>query len=266
MEIQTLTEKDIPLVAALQPDDWGDILPGFRMYTSASHCYPVKIVINDTIVGIGATIVHHEVAWLGHIIVHPAFRGKGIGQLITQTLVDIAHRRQCETILLIATELGAPVYEKAGFSTDTEYLFFKDIHLQNEAMSTGQLLPYTAAFKQSIEGIDGLITAENRSFMLEAYLHSGWVYCHNNQVQGFYLPALGDGLIMAHTPAAGIDLLKLHLKNNDKAVFPKENITALNYLQANGYEPFRTAKRMRLGKNRPFKLENMYNRIAGNIG
>src|SRR5688572_32638579 len=35
--------------------------------------------------------------------------------------------QQCETIYLIATELGAPVYEKCGFETETEYLYFKDL-------------------------------------------------------------------------------------------------------------------------------------------
>jgi GNAT superfamily N-acetyltransferase len=264
MEVQPFNDKDVNLLGDLQPGDWPDITPSFRFYTASSFCFPIKIIIDGKIAGIGATIIHHEIAWLGHIIVQPEYRGKGTGAYITQTLVDIAKQYDCETINLIATDLGAPVYEKAGFTTETEYLFFKDVHIAS-ALSP-HVIPYKKEFREQIAKIDYLTSQEDRMFFLEEHLTGGLVYCNNNMVEGFYLPTLGEGLIIANTAAAGIELLKVHFNTNDKVAFPKDNLYAATFLHERGFKEIRTAKRMILGKPRNVILSNIYNRIAGNIG
>lgn len=120
MRVQPLNHNDLNSLPGLQPDGWQDITPSFEFYTRSSFCFPLKIISDDKIVGIGTTIIHHDVAWLAHIIVQKDYRKKGIGQLITERLVDSLKPMNCETIYLLATDLGAPVYEKAGFETETE--------------------------------------------------------------------------------------------------------------------------------------------------
>jgi GNAT superfamily N-acetyltransferase len=264
MEVQPLNNNDVNLLGDLQPSGWPNIIPSFRFYTASSFCFPIKIIIDGKIAGIGATIIHHEIAWLGHIIVHPEYRGKGIGGYITQTLVDMAKQHHCETINLIATDLGAPVYAKAGFTTETEYLFFKDIHITS-ALSP-HVIPYKEEFREQIAYIDYLTSQENRMFFFEEHLTRGLVYCSNNMVEGFYLPTLGEGLIIANNPDTGIELLKVHLNANDKVAFPKDNLCAATFLYERGFKEIRTAKRMMLGKPRNVILSNIDNRIAGNIG
>jgi len=85
VDIQTLEHKEIVLLTDLQPPEWQDIVPTFDYYTKAAFCFPIKVTIDNKIVGIGTTIIHNDIAWLAHIIVHPDKRNKGIGQLITQT-------------------------------------------------------------------------------------------------------------------------------------------------------------------------------------
>ena len=125
MEIQDLKQSEVGLLIDLQPQGWRDISPIFDFYSKSAFCFPVKATIDNKIVGIGTTVIHNDIAWLAHIIVHHDNRNKGIGQLITQTLVDSSKAKKCHTIYLIATDLGAPVYEKIGFETETEYLFFR---------------------------------------------------------------------------------------------------------------------------------------------
>ncbi len=64
-------------------------------------------------------------AWLAHIIVDPEYRKRGIGSLIVCQLLDFLKNSGCETVSLIATELGYSVYKKAGFVEQTEYAFFE---------------------------------------------------------------------------------------------------------------------------------------------
>lgn len=266
MEITPLHQDELELLTRLQPEDWSDIRPSFDFYTSSAFCFPIKITIDGEIAGIGAAIVHQDVAWLGHIIAHPDHRGKGIGKLITQTLVNISKQHKCETIYLIATDMGAPVYQKVGFVTETDYLFFKDILIREPLTPPTYIETYREELKGQIAALDKLNSGEDRMPHLEPHLAQGYLYTKNGTVEGFYLPTFGEGLIIADTETAGLALLKLHLGFNDKVAFPKENLAATQFLYANGYKESHTAKRMVLGTKRHVKLAGIYNRIGGNIG
>lgn len=253
-------------MTGLQPADWGDIIPFFDFYTKSTFCFPIKIVVENKIAGVGASIIHNEVAWLAHIIVHPEYRNKGIGQLITQALVKIAVSKNCATIYLIATELGVPVYKKAGFETETEYLVFKEITIAGGPEVSGKIKRYDAVFKEQVLNIDRSNSGEERLSLYENYLQSGFVYCEGQTVEGFYLPAFGNGPIIANTQSAGIALLTLHLKSYHHVILPIDNKTAVDFLYSQGLKQFNTIKRMRLGKYRPVKFSNLYNRTGGNKG
>jgi len=266
MQAQPFTDADIKHINELQPEGWYDISAPFDFYTKSSFCFPIKIVLENNIIGIGSTIVHSDVAWLGHIIVHPEHRNKGIGKFITETLIQIAKEKNCETIYLIATDLGAPVYEKVGFITETEYLFFKDVKMDVQDEVSDHIISYQECFKNQVEALDRISSGENRMMHVDEHLQNGFLYCINENVEGFYLPTFGNGLIIASTTNAGIELLKYHLLANENVIIPKENSTAIDFLYRNGYKEYRLAKRMRLGKERTHQLKNMYNRIGGNVG
>jgi ribosomal protein S18 acetylase RimI-like enzyme len=266
MRVETLVQNDVKLLGELQPEGWGDIMLNFDFYTKYSFCFPIKTVIENKIAGIGATIVHDDVAWLGHIIVHPDYRNRGIGKLITENLVEIGKANKCATIYLVATDLGAPVYEKVGFEMEAGYFFFKDIKLKNETVISKNVQPFHEMFREQIAVTDKIASGENRMMHVEDHLQNGFIYSNNDKIGGYYLPTFGEGLIIANNPIAGIELLKFHLQKNEKVTFPKENTAAIDFLYKNGFKEFRIAKRMRLGKKRPLHLENIYNRVGGNVG
>ena len=113
MTIETLNKNDVSLLNELEPAGWGSILPAHEFYTSnTDFCFPIRINNDTKIVGIGTAVIHNDVAWLAHIIVHAENRNQGIGRLITQSLVNNSQAKNCDTIYLIATDLGAPVTPK----------------------------------------------------------------------------------------------------------------------------------------------------------
>lgn len=266
MDIQPLVYSDIAALTGLQPEGWPNIAPIFEFYSGSDFCFPMKITVENNIVGIGTTIIHNDVAWLAHIIVHPESRNKGIGRLVTQTLIDNSKAHHCETAYLIATDLGAPVYTKLGFETETEYLVFKDITFGKSLTVHKKIEPFSEKYRDQIITIDRTVSGEERATHIEKYFSSAYLYCHDNAVEGYFLPALGDGLIVATTAAAGVELMKLRLKSNDHAIFPIDNEIATAYLHQNNHKEIKAIKRMRLGKKRNVLFGNMYNRIGGNLG
>lgn len=265
MNIETLEHGDLPLIAALQPEGW-DIISTIESYLTIDFCFPIKVTIENRIAGIGTTIIHNDVAWLAHIIVHPDFRNRGIGKFITESLVEIAKANHCDTIYLIATELGEPIYKKIGFEAETEYLSFKGEKINEASSKTENIVAIQSDFVQQISILDRKVSGEDRMFHLEPFLEGGFVYVKNDNILGYYLPSFGDGLIIANNHTAGIELMMLRLTTRDFAVFPQENVHATALMHQHHFAVFRTQKRMRLGQKRDWVPTNIYNRIGGNLG
>ncbi|MFZ4798795.1 MAG: GNAT family N-acetyltransferase [Bacteroidia bacterium] len=266
MEIQVLTQNDLGLITDLQPNGWPDVLPAISNYVHSPNCFPVKVISNNIIIGIGTTIIHENTAWLGHIIVHPLYRNGGIGRLITQKLVKSLFDKNIGTIYLIATDLGQPVYEKIGFLVETEYLFFKDFKIDKSIGVSNNIVPFADEYKTQILNLDFKISGEKRSDLIEPNLAQSFVYLNGEIVEGFYLPTLGEGVVMANKNNAGIELMKLRMTTKDNIAFPIDNKEARDFMYQNNYKEFKTAKRMRLGIKRWWEPKNIYNRIGGNLG
>lgn len=266
MDIQNLEHIDINFISDLLPIGWEGVIPTIDSYININFCFPIKVSIDNKIVGIGTTIIHNETAWLAHIIVHPDYRNQRIGKIITQTLVDNSYSKDCETIYLLATELGEPVYKKIGFETETEYIVFKREGTNETFKNPENILAINNDFKKQILDLDRQVSGEDRILLFEQHLSDGFLYLQDNEVQGFYLPNLGDGLIIATTNSAGQELIKLRLKSKDFAAFPIDNVSATKFMRQNKFNEVRTQKRMRLGKKRNWQPKNIYNRIGGNLG
>lgn len=266
MDIQPIQLSDIGLLNELQPPDWEDIKPHYKYYFDSPYCEPIKISIEDKIAGIGTTFKHRDTVWLAHIIVHPGFRKRGIGKMITDTLVKSVDRTKYETIYLTDTELSYPVYLKSGFEPESEYAHF-EIEPGNKKPDVSPLIiPYDDKYKSEIFELDKVTTGEFREAILNVCIQSSFIFLANGKVSGAYFPQLGDGLIIADDPDTGIELMKFRLLSENEAVFHLENKTALEFYSEINAKYKKTSKRMRLGKKRIWHPENLYNRIGGQIG
>lgn len=266
MQVQPLEQIDLIHIPDLLPPGWDTAMPSITFYTTSHFCFPLKVVVDRVIAGTGTAIIHKDVAWLAHIIVHSDYRNQGIGQFITRKLVDIAKAKNCVTIYLLATELGEPVYSKVGFVPETEYLLFKGEIQSDKELISKHIVACTPDFKKQISLLDRQVSGEDRMFHLEPHMSSGYVYLEKDKVIGYYLPALGDGLIIASTKEAGQELMRMRLTSKDFAVFPKDNIPATEFIQLHHFKETRRQRRMRYGQHRKWEPAMMYNRIGGNLG
>lgn len=266
MKIQPLTQNDIPFVPDLLPKGWEGEVSTIESYIKSPFAFPVKASIDNKMVGIGTAIVYGETAWLAHIIVHPEYRNKGIGKRLTEALVETSFSKGSETIFLSATELGVPVYKNLGFEIETEYLIYKSEAKIEPFELSEKIIPNQSNFNNQIMDLDYKISGEDRQVLLEPNLSGAYIYLDDQKVSGFYLPDLGDGLIVASTVTAGIELMKLRLNTNDEASFPKDNLPATKFILQHPFREVRKEKRMRLGKPRPWQPEGIFNRIGGNLG
>ena len=268
MGVTIFKQSDLQRINHLQPDGWSDITTEFEFYIKSDFCTPIKYEIDGKIVGVGASIAFERTAWLAHIIVDSNFRNKGIGydivnELICRLKIDFS----TETFLLIATELGRPLYLKFGFNDASNYLFMKKEMPWKEQPVSPKIAEFIEDYRSSIYSIDLQASGEKRERLIDPFIKKSKVYIENGKVTGYYLPDLREGLIYAKTSEAGLELMKYKYSKIDKAVLPSENKVGVKFLKVNGFAEILTkGTKMLMGKDLVWKPDMMYSRISGNFG
>jgi GNAT superfamily N-acetyltransferase len=267
MLFHPLTHADLDLIRDLQPQGWGDITNDFRFYTSVDFCHPLKVTLDNQVVGIGNAIAFKKSAWLAHVIVGKAYRNAGIGFNIVERLLDLVKSKSVESVSLIATELGEPVYLKSGFRIVSDYLSFKRDKPWIDSGISENIEPFQDKFYADVLRLDKELSGEAREPLLRRYLAGSYLYVDHDELRGYYSPALGEGPVYATSTDAGMALMRIKYSKADKAVIPAENKSAITFLQQNGFVATGIkGKRMVYGKDVPWKPEKYFSRIAGNYG
>jgi len=260
---------DISLLHGFPPQDWNLDLPRLlNFHFGQPYFHAVVAKIEKHIVGCGIALIHGNVCWLGTIIVLPEFRCQGIGYDITRHLKEYCAHIGCRTQLLIATELGEPVYRKLGFVEDGSYELYSIANAPSNNLYYS-LREITADDYRSITEIDSYVTGENRFAFLKRYFIDGWVsYSDSNgKIDGFYLPNLGDGLVVSINHESGLNLLRFRLsKGKCSVVVPSGNVIVKEFLLSAGFHVAKTLPRMLYGRRLLWRQDKIFSRGSGYCG
>jgi GNAT superfamily N-acetyltransferase len=222
------------------------------------------------LVGVAAGAAFAATGWVGGVAVVPFARRVGLGGALTEAVLEFLEASGVATVLLHATELGRPVYERLGFVAEGAYLTLAGPTrppgpATDPAEATrpgaGQeplVRPGRAADLGRVLAIDRTATGEDRRRLLAAlWPTGGLVAATDGRLLGYHLasPWRSGGAIVAADPRAGLALLNaVQAAPADEVAIsvPAANPAAGEFLQAAGFsERFRTL-RMRRGPRVPW--------------
>jgi len=266
MQFEIITHNDLQEIRNLQPPDWADIVPDIEFYINSSSCHPIKTIVDHQIVGTGTLIIFENSCWVAHIIVSSQHRNKGIGSAIVNELLVTVGKKSIATCSLIATELGKPVYIKAGYRTVASYSFFEREKPWPDGSVSENIVPFEEKYRTMLYELDRKISGETRKTLLKDFLSNSILYVENNKLAGFYVPDIKEGFIFANTDEAGLALMQLKYATVDKAILPTENTAGVEFLQKNGFIEIRRMTRMIIGDDIPWLPKKVFSRIGGNLG
>lgn len=266
MQFESITPLDLNEIRKLQPEGWTDIIPDIEFYLRSPFCNSFKVLIDGNIVGMGTTIIFDNTAWIAHIIVGSDYRNQGIGFQLVNYLLEKLEKASIATCSLVATDFGKPVYLKAGYRIVGEYTFLQRETPWKEYPASEKIIPFKEEYRTMIYELDKKISGENREQLLTGFLQHSLLYVDQNEVHGYYIPDLKEGLIFADTNEAGLELMRLKYSKVDYAVLPSGNTAGLEFLLQNGFTETKKATRMVWGKDIDWKPKNMFSRIGGNLG
>ncbi|HPJ38951.1 MAG TPA: GNAT family N-acetyltransferase [Spirochaetota bacterium] len=266
MEIRRIQEHEITAVQAILPEQWNSNLTGlYRTYRSSDSFQPLVAVDGGTIAAYGQALIFGDTAWLGSISVKRECRRRGIGMRITEELIDRCYAGGAGSIHLMATDAGEPLYRKLGFVDDTLYLFYSGRY---HGPVNRNILPIEERDRDCVLDISRRVTGEERDSILDAYLSSGYKYRDDaGTITGFFLPAFGNGLVLAMDDTTGMELLKYkHSMGGTLSVLSEENESGVDFLEAMDFRRVNSSKRMYLGACREWYPDKTFSRGATYAG
>ena len=259
LHLRVMTPDDIPAGMRLKEiAGWNQTRGDWERFLRAS---PQGCFVADThgeVVGTAATISYEaRFAWIGMVLVDPAWRGKGIGTKLLE--IAIEHLAGCgvPTIKLDATPQGQPLYEKLGFVCEYEIERWQ-LQRSPAPQAAVRANPVTGEMLDRDREIFGAdrsallrsIASEHPQFVLQAR-SEGKLTAYSFGRRGDLADHLGPWV--AQDESSARDLLdEFLLRSRGEKVFVdamKSNPWAVKLLRERGFEYSRPLVRMYRGRN-----------------
>jgi ribosomal protein S18 acetylase RimI-like enzyme len=186
--------------------------------------------------------------WVGGVAVVPAHRRVGLGGALTEAIVEFLEGRGMATVLLHATALGRPVYERLGFVPETAYVTLSGPTLARA--STGAMVRAgRAGDLEAVLALDRTATGEDRRRLLTALWPTGGLVADvDGRTLGYHLasPWRPGGATIAADSGTGLALLDaVRVAPGDEVAIsvPAANGAAVGWLESAGFqERYRTIR------------------------
>ena len=116
--IRKLTEMDLADALTLSESaGWNQDTADWQRLLRLSSCFGVEEA-GRIVSSVSVTCYGTDLAWIGMVLTLPEHRGQGHASRLMKTAMDHALGRDMTCIKLDATDLGAPVYRKFGFTDE----------------------------------------------------------------------------------------------------------------------------------------------------
>jgi len=285
-EIREMTSDDVDAVGdATAAGGFGDRREFFRMAIELPDCRPILAVSEGRPIGTGLGAIHGDVGWIGVIFVAPELRGRGIGRALTVAVCDILQGAGCRSLVLVATDLGRPVYDRLGFREQTRYHMHPADPLDSTPVPPpgANLRPIRTTDIDAIAVLDRHVSGEDRRPLIERFAASGWLLedepdagmaarAGEPSLRGYLLPThRGNAALIAPRPEDAMCLLDLHRHlvpqgGTAWAGLLTENEAGRRLLAERGRTEWRTFPRMVRGSEpewRPAAIWGQFNHAMG---
>lgn len=263
MQIRLATPADHPATLDVLSEAYGFAMTAPTVHTAVAATEHGQILVAEEsgrIAGAAASVGFGRTGWIGGVAVAHAARGGGLGRQLTEAAIDALGPR--ETILLLASAAGRPIYEKLGFEPEGRYRVFwtPEFVLPRPA----DIRPLTAADRDAVLALDARVTGEDRSTVIDMALDGAVATLDLSAVA--LRPPWPALPILARDPAAGAVLLGALVAPRTRVSVPEDNEAAIAALAAHGVTEIEPVLRMRRGPAvawRPSELWGVFSLFFG---
>ncbi len=232
-----LTPPDVPHALELSrlagwnqtTEDW---LLAIRM--NPQGCFAMEV---DRVVVATTTSIRYgtDLAWIGMVLTHPEFRGRGFARTLMQQVLD--HLSDVSTVKLDATEMGMPLYSRLGFVDECA---IERWLRPAQITPLGSAVPYMpqAALDLEAFGADRSALLEQLALIDTASLDEAFAMGRGNRF----------GPCVSRSEEAAQGLAEWYLARHPNELMLWDLFPENNLAQSLGFERYRTLTRMTRGR------------------
>ena len=266
MQLRTMTAADMSAGMRLKEiAGWNQTEADWQRFLAASRegCFVVEV--DGAVRGTATTISYQgRFAWIGMVLVDPAYRGRGIGTMLLGKTLAYLDEQGIGCMKLDATPAGKPIYERMGFVAEFEIERWILQRLPRPGATSGSVPPET----MPVPLFDQLLRADreafgaDRSMLLRSIHHASPQFTNGlwnaGGIEGYAFARQGSfadhlGPWIAKDQATANQLLKTFLAQcaRESVVVdsPLINPFVRPLLQAHGFTFSRMLTRMFRGEN-----------------
>jgi GNAT superfamily N-acetyltransferase len=126
--------------------------------------------VDGRIAGMVGTLVYGPFAYVGMMAVHPSAQRRGIAAVLMHHLLARVEQAGCPTVLLDATEAGAPLYVKCGFVETDKVHVYRLEHTPDRRAPSPVVAPVGPEHLDEIVRFDAGHFGAERGAMLSLYM------------------------------------------------------------------------------------------------
>jgi len=247
----------------------------FSFYAANRQCR--AFVARDGGGSVVATAVasrYGRTGWIGHVFVRPDLRGHGLGTRMTAVAQAALQRARCERIVLAATALGRPIYERMGFQVESSYHEMRGTALP-KTVELSPWRPLLPSDHDALIAMDQEVSGADRAPVLTAFQDYAWGLFRAGRLAGAVIPVPWGGASASLVPGANeaetaalVRLIRsVGATGSEVIVYPAdENHQALDLLAEQGFEELRTVPRMVLGRPSDWMPSAVWNPLSLGLG
>ena len=276
--LRHLTPEDLAFADSLRElAGWNQTLDDWRglLELSPEGCFLAEW--DGAPAGTITTICYaQELAWIGMLLVHPDFRGRGIGRALLGRSVEYLRGREVGCMKLDATPQGKLLYDRFGFReewslTRWQITVADEVGHSRSVAQVSKPAVYGESDADFVEQLDAKAFGVSRQFLLQRLRRgSRRALVHRKEGNDGY-GILREGSLarylgpVAALPQCGASLVKALLGQSNGLIYwdiPDPNVQAVALAKDLGFTPQRRLMRMFLGTNQSGGNPSCYFGIA----
>ena len=173
MHLRVMTKADICAAQRLKEiAGWNQTKTDWERFLEASETGCFVAELDSQVCGTATTIsFENRFAWVGMVLVDPAYRGRGIGTRLLDKTIEYLDALRIPCLKLDATPQGRPLYEKLGFLPEHEierWTLRRAPVQMTELSGADRGSDISPSLLEEIFETDREIFGANRSFLLKS--------------------------------------------------------------------------------------------------
>ncbi|MEZ4808578.1 MAG: hypothetical protein R2815_14035 [Flavobacteriales bacterium] len=256
MTLHPLTRAHIEGPIWDSTDEFEALYPALLWHLHTPYALGLCAVRHGDVAGLGTATRHGEVGRITHIKVVTGQEETALRALLVNALVDELHAAGCTAISVTLPVAEVAQWEALGFRAHATLLRYAGGRWLQAARE--EVIPIEPQHRMAVLRMDQRVFGLDRSTMLLEHEYLGLVYAEGIAVRGYNIPLLGEGVIVADSAYAGLELQRWHFPTQRSILLPEGNAAAHAHLTERGYTATPEQVRMVRGTARPLRVEWVY--------